>query len=141
MTPRFIRIRRWAAVFGAVGWTALIPLLSLLPPSFFATAAPLEKYSGLDKVVHAVLYAVQAGLLIAAWRSFRSGPRFLVWACAGAATAYGVLMEILQRICTDCRQFSWGDMLANAVGAAIMAGLFIGWTALLEHRHSARRAA
>ncbi len=92
----------------------------------------LGKIQGMDKIVHAVIYGIQTALLIAAWRSCRPGDR--LWLCAGAATAYGALMEVLQRTCTSCRQFSWGDMLANALGAGIVAASLAGWTAWRSSR-------
>lgn len=116
-------MRRWVFVSAAVAWTAFIPLLSLLPAYIFSGASSLGKIPGMDKIIHALLYAIQTALLIGAWRSFRSCGPDRVLACAGAAAAYGYLMEVLQRALTTSRQFSWGDMAANLLGALIAAGL------------------
>jgi VanZ family protein len=117
---------RILATAAAAGWTALIPLLSLLPPSAFAEVSWMEGVPNMDKIVHAILYGAQTLLLIGAWRSFRDGPRVRI--CIGSAliaAGYGALMEVLQRTLTHTRSFSWGDMAANAVGAALAAGFVL----------------
>jgi VanZ family protein len=109
----------------AAGWTLFIPLLSLLPPSFFSAAGRLGRFPHMDKVVHAGIYGVQTVLLIAAWRDWKriSGPR-LFWMPVLLSSLYGLLMEVLQRTLTDCRQFSWGDVAGNVLGA-LVAALFM----------------
>lgn len=121
----FAQFQRLGVLTAAAGWTVLIPLMSLLPPSFFHAVGSLGKIEGADKVVHSGIYGIHTALLIAAWphlaQSGRSS-RMMVF-CAAAASAYGLLMEILQRTLTECREFSWGDVLANIVGAVLTAAL------------------
>ncbi len=131
---RFLFIRRLASITAALAWTAIIPMLSLLPPSFFSGANKLTVIPGMDKIVHALIYGIQTALLIGAWRSIRPDDQFMIWKCAAAATAYGALMEVLQRACTTSRQFSWGDLAANAAGALLAMALVAGWTALMAAR-------
>ena len=84
----------------------------------------MGRVPGMDKMIHAVLYGVQTILLIAAWRT-RNRPigRALLINVALASGAYGLLMEVLQRVLTDCRVFSWGDVAANLAGALAAAAL------------------
>jgi VanZ family protein len=116
-------------ILAAAGWTLFIPLLSLLPPSFFKAAGSMGRVPGMDKLIHAFLYGVQTILLIAAWRT-RNRPvgRAFLMNVALASGAYGLLMEVLQRVLTDCREFSWGDVAANLAGtfaaAALMSRVF-----------------
>lgn len=127
MSFRRLAIRILAAA-AALAWTTVIPLLSLLPPSAFAEVSWMNRIPHADKIVHAFLYGVQTLLLIGAWRSFRDGPRIRI--CAGAAlmaAGYGAVMEVLQRTLTTCRSFSYGDMAANAAGAALAAGLALAF--------------
>lgn len=104
-----------------------IPLLSLLPAAFFSAASSMGRIPHMDKIVHALLYGVQAVLLILAWRA-RTGlaDRSLFVRVVLACSAYGFLMEALQRTLTDCRVFSWGDVAANAAGA-LVAACAIAW--------------
>jgi VanZ family protein len=131
---RFLSIRRLFFVLAAAAWTTIIPALSLLPACFFSGAAHMGRIPGMDKIVHALIYGIQTALLIGAWRSFRPCGPDRVLACAGAASAYGFLMEVLQRILTTSRQFSWGDMAANLLGALVVAGLSLPVSALRRVR-------
>lgn len=104
-----------------------IPLLSLLPPSFFKAAKGLDQ-PGMDKVVHACIYGLQTILLVAAWRSWKGscGRSTLLYGALTAA-AYGLFMEVLQRTLTECRTFSWGDAAANLAGALVAAAFVAAW--------------
>jgi hypothetical protein len=123
----------------AAGWTLVIPLLSLLPPCFFPSAGTLGRFPHLDKVVHAGIYGVQTLLFIAAWRDWKgiAGPR-LYWFPALLASAYGLFMELLQRLLTECRHFSWGDAGANFCGA-FMAALFMACLIVFRRRMNKHR--
>ena len=94
---------------------ALIAILSLLPAWFFP--ASVTGVAGLDKVVHAGLYGILGALVYWARAADRKGPPRARWALG--AIGYGVLMEVLQLTLSGVRRgFSWGDILANAVGVA-----------------------
>ena len=105
----------------AVLVTAGIALLSLwentqLPPSIAAD----------DKIAHGLMYMCLAvAWLVPIQVHLRKRKLLLltycaVWACV---TAYGVLMEMLQRFCTLTRTGEMADVYADAVGA--LAGLVI----------------
>jgi len=108
----------------AVVMTLLIPVLSLLPAHFFAPVpTPLPPLPGMDKLIHAMLYAaLTAAYLHALAPACRSNfSAFLV--IAAAATLYGVAMEICQSLFTDSRALDPLDALANLSGA-LAASLF-----------------
>lgn len=113
--------RRRLVLIAAAGWTLIIPLLALLPAAFFGATGDIGKIPGLDKIVHAFIYGLQAALLIMAFRTLSLFP--LRCACRLAvliASVYGLLMEVLQHLLTSARQFSWGDVLANFCGAVVV---------------------
>jgi len=66
-----------------------------------------------DKVMHFLAFAVLAGLARGAWPT---QSLLLLWTCV---TGLGLVAEVMQNL-TSHRQFSWGDGLANALGAAVM---------------------
>lgn len=105
----------------AVLVTAGIALLSLwenpqLPPSIAAD----------DKIVHGLMYMCLAVVWLVPIQVHLRKRKLLlltyctVWACV---TAYGVLMEMLQRFCTLTRTGEMADVYADAIGA--LGGLFI----------------
>ena len=72
-----------------------------------------------DKLAHGVLYAILAISMIAPLeRSARTRVLPYIYVCA-LATAYGALMEILQRFCTLTRSGEMADLYADAIGAII----------------------
>ncbi|MPT11033.1 MAG: hypothetical protein E2578_13475 [Comamonas sp.] len=89
----------------------------------------LRGFEHTDKLVHAGLHAVLAGLLCCAGlaRAHAMGLRWTAWQalavvliCAG----YGGVIELLQASVAPTRSAEWLDALANAVGASL-AVLFI----------------
>lgn len=86
-----------------------------------------------DTLFHVVGYAVFALVLAYATANWRDLPYRRAVAVLAVAIGYGVLIEIAQAT-VPYRQFSYGDMLANAAGAS----LAIGWL-LLESRIRYRR--
>ena len=84
-----------------------------------------------DKLVHAGLHAVLAGLLCCAGlaRAHAMGLRWTAWQalavvliCAG----YGGVIELLQAGVAPTRSAEWLDALANAVGASLAVLLIQG---------------
>jgi VanZ family protein len=68
-----------------------------------------------DKIEHSIAYAVLTFVALILF------PGWLGVAVAGGM-AFGVLIEILQALMGFGRQGDWRDALANAAGAAIVAG-------------------
>ncbi|MPY86648.1 MAG: teicoplanin resistance protein VanZ [Luteitalea sp.] len=101
-----------------IAWAALIFVLS--------SSSELPKIPGDsgDKYAHAIVYAVLAALTA---RALASGAwRGVTWgyACLATilATLYGVSDEIHQAFVPG-RHPSWGDVMADALGALVGAGL------------------
>jgi VanZ family protein len=103
-------LRPWPS---ALAWLALVFIVSTVPhPKGPEVDLPL----GLDKIGHALAYAVLGALAVrAVWRP---RDRFLLVAAGLAATvAYGALLEGWQHLIG--RDAELGDVIADAVGAAI----------------------
>lgn len=103
-------------------WLVFITAISTLPnpqlPDLHLISA--------DKIVHAGVYGVLAWLVLRGFaRSKNRGPSFrervLIF---GWTAGYGVLMEFVQYAFIPGRYYEYGDMLANALGAAAAAVLF-----------------
>ena len=99
--------------------------LSIMPAS--ALAETPELFPHQDKVLHALMYGGWAVLL--GWtlqRQLRNRPAAWLVGIVLMATAYGILMEVLQgSLIWIQRTCSWGDMLANLAGAVLGVGLFV----------------
>ena len=103
---------QWFGIWWLIGWAwvALVWYLSL-------TSHPVDIDFGTsfnDKIGHVMAYA---------WLMFWFGN---LYQCRHARTTYavifilmGVLLEFLQGGMTEVRQFSYGDMLADAIGVGI----------------------
>jgi VanZ family protein len=99
----------------------LIAVLSLLPVWLFPPS--LSRVPGIDKWVHVAMYGLLGALL--RWAAGPGdGPPPGRWLPV-AAVGYGLLMEFFQLVFSGgARSFSWGDAVANGVGAI----LFWFWT-------------
>jgi VanZ family protein len=111
--------------FVIVGYAALLAWLMLSPePVRRAKDFP----SGSDLVVHAGAFGAFALLLAAAWRR-PDGASTLARALAAgaAATAYGILLEVLQ-LWAPSRTFNWLDVAADFAGpAAAAVAVWLVW--------------
>jgi VanZ family protein len=94
---------RWAAVFA---YMTLIFVLSSIP----GRDMPMPGLWRMDKVVHAVAFAVLAALV------YGAVPRVSV--AVAVTTTYGVLDEVHQRF-TPNRSADPADVLADFVGACV----------------------
>ncbi len=125
-------MQRVPTTTAALLW-ALVVALALLTPSSSETALPswlpplVE--AALDKIVHGLLFFVQAALLGRALVD-RALPVVTRWTATVVATVYGGALELLQAG-IDGRGLEGADAAANALGA-------ISWLALVILR--ARRA-
>lgn len=100
-------------------WLAVITFLSLMPGKDIPHSG-LFGIPHLDKAVHAGLYAILAFLLV--W-SLHAKKRSKFITALLFCVVYGGLMEILQVTIAVNRLASWGDWLADLVGALL--GLFL----------------
>lgn len=109
----------YMAFLPAVVMTAGIAVLSLTESNHM----PSVQVS--DKIAHGLMYA----LLTAAWLApllRLSHTRVIPYiSVVFSVTAYGALMEILQRFCTLTRSGEMADLFADFIGALI--GVFLVW--------------
>lgn len=125
MTPDTHPFRRFGP---AVVTTLLIPVLSLLPAHFFKqVSAPLPPLPGMDKVIHALLYAALTAAYLHALPHARQSRLAAVLPVACLAALYGLAMEVCQKLLTATRSMDPLDALANAAGALLCALLMYAW--------------
>jgi len=104
-------IVRW---FGVLAVVAVIVHFSLItvPPG------PPEPTSFWDKQLHFVAYAAFTVALAYATVDHKDDPRRPAVLVVGVALLFGALIELCQGQLAY-RSFGWGDLLANALGAAL----------------------
>jgi VanZ family protein len=115
----------------AGAWLALVTYLSTMP----SVALPKFDLFSADKIAHLGVYAILAALLVAAWRVYRNGRLSgrATWGIIGATAAYGALMEWVQLTFFPGRMAELDDMIANAVGALLGAGV-VGWVPFFQKK-------
>ena len=104
----------WRLVLAAV--TLVILYLSLMP-------APPSEGLGWDKLNHV---AAMAAVTVIAFRVLRPVSLRAVLLAGLYALLLGALIELLQGTLTTTRSAEWSDLLADAVGVAlVMPGLYL----------------
>ena len=99
-------------------WLSVIAILSLLPGDKIPQIQ-FELFS-IDTAVHVIMYAVLAALMIIGFEKKMNPRQFrlyitLILLCS----VFGLLIEFVQGNFIYRRFFSWGDALANTIGAII----------------------
>jgi VanZ family protein len=87
-----------------------------------------------DKLVHGLMYALLAFALMRAWISVASVRVRQYVLAFMAVTAYGALIEILQRFCTLSRSGEMADLYADALGALVALILLALWQIIPRNR-------
>lgn len=100
----------------AIVMTLLIPVLSLLPAHFFTQLPGPPPLPGMDKLVHAMLYAVLTATYLYAFAPACRSKLFVVLLIIVLATLYGIAMEVCQQLFTASRAMDPLDALANLSG-------------------------
>jgi len=108
---------RWAAVAVVA---AGIVVASVSPSSGAAVRGPLGVV-GADKYLHALAFAGFA--LVLAYALARRDPTVAAVAVLVGTVAFGLAIELLQLPLAH-RSFDWLDLVADAVGATVVA---VGW--------------
>lgn len=83
-----------------------------------------------DKLAHLLMYVVFALTLMAAFVAIRRTSILVYSSVWGLITAYGALIELLQRFCTLSRSGEMADLYADALGALIGILLVFLWNHL-----------
>jgi len=115
--------------------TLLISVLSLLPAHCFKQALePLPPLPGIDKIIHALMYASLTLTYVYALPRDRRVHLPTVLRIALFVTLYGAVIEVCQKLFTTSRSMELLDISANAAGALISS--LVIYTGL---RHRANR--
>jgi len=101
-------------------WLATITVLSLIPHP----PVPELGFLAWDKFQHAFAYGVLAFLGGMSFTFGRRGSGERLLAASVVAVFIGGVMELAQGGLTTRRSADFGDLLADAVGAAVVTGLF-----------------
>ncbi len=117
--------RPWTAV---VLWAVVIEALIIWPSP--PAVPPSLDIVGLDKIVHAALFGVQAAL---AARALRTDARPW-WPAFVGVVVFGAFTEFEQSF-IPTRSMEMGDFLADAVGAAVGLALFAVWAPRRRELH------
>jgi VanZ family protein len=112
--PRTRRRRRGVAAWALnLGYAGVIASLALLPASV--------QVGNRDWLFHALGFGLQTALLTKLTRRWWP-PLTAVGGAAAGALLYGTLIELLQ-IAVPSRRFEVRDLLANAIGVAVIAAM------------------
>lgn len=122
--------KSYMAFLPAVLLTVGIAIISLweapqLPPPVLSLG---------DKVLHGLMYTLLAvSWAIPVTKSQMSNIKYQILSCIAvclSVTAYGGVMELLQRYCTVTRSGEWLDLLADFIGAAVGVTIVVVITSL-----------
>jgi VanZ family protein len=98
-------------------------LLALLVVSVVPSTGP-ETGLPIDKAEHFAAYGLASVLFV---RHFsRKLKKNVLWCSVCAASAYGLLMEVVQYF-VPYRKFSYADAVANTTGAILIGGAWWLW--------------
>jgi VanZ family protein len=112
-------------------WTGLIFLLLTIQTGSLESV-PRMPIPHLDKGVHALLFGIYTWLLL----EWINADRFRgIWAIVLLSAGYGTGMEFYQEYFTT-REFEWGDVVADSLGAAVPAFWF--WIKKSPYGHRGR---
>lgn len=130
---------RYARYWQLAGFTVLLLVLAaaLMPALWFLRDAPDPGLFALDKWLHGITF-----VFLTVWFSGQYR-RQAYWRLAAGMLAFGLLIEICQRIATTGRSAEIVDLVADSIGIAI--GLVVaqagagGWSLRVEEWIHARQ--
>lgn len=99
-----------------------IAVLSLIEQPTVVTPIPVN-----DKLAHGLMYAALAVTLLVPLFRLPVNHYKSIFLTVFATTAYGLLMEALQRYCTLTRSGNMADLMADLVGALIGVTIVLVW--------------
>lgn len=105
--------KKWPALL----WSVIIFILLAMPSSGLESKT-LIKVPGLDKLIHFTLFAVYSWL----WMRYKAAQNRIsktnLFTIVISGCVFGILMEFVQLHPFVNRDFEWGDMMADGLGAA-----------------------
>lgn len=113
------------AVGFAIGWAGMI-LFATIASTSTLTSLSLQSLFAYDKAIHALLFGVQTWLLAKAYLLYTHRSHLtVIWVSALAASAYGMLTEVLQGQLTTTRTFDYADWIADTFGCIVAAMILL----------------
>lgn len=104
----------------AIIWALLILFACGAQPGTLAQLK-LEDLFGYDKPIHALLFGVQAWLLIKANLQYSTqNPKKIIITWCLLSALFGALIELMQKFIFTGRSYDYFDMIANALGCLIV---------------------
>jgi VanZ family protein len=118
----------------AFAWALFILVACGAPPRTFEELK-LEDILGYDKPIHAILFGVQAILLVRVLNKHNTSIRQAIVRACYLSAGYGVLIEVLQKFYFEGRSYDYYDMMANALGC-LLVWIFYTRKAALKNQDS-----
>jgi len=104
----------------AIAWALLILFACGAQPGTLAQLK-LEDLFGYDKPIHALLFGVQAWLLIKANLQYTTqNPKKVIVMWCAVSASYGDFIELMQIFFFTGRSYDYFDMIANTLGCLIV---------------------
>ncbi|MBP9690351.1 MAG: VanZ family protein [Bacteroidia bacterium] len=104
----------------AIAWAMLILFACGASPGTLSELK-LEDLFGYDKPIHALLFGLQAWLLIQAnFKHSKTSKHTIIVLWCSVSAVFGALIELMQKFIFTGRSYDYFDMLANALGCLIV---------------------
>lgn len=110
----FDRIYNYCGVFSAL-WFVFIFILCATPGQYIPSASWMQLLS-LDKLIHAGVFFILSGLLLAVAVKFYAGREVIIMLFVMGCVLYGALLEVMQAKFFSNRSADWYDVVANTFG-------------------------
>ncbi len=115
--------RNVAGFLPAILWAVLVAILSLISVSLVPNLS-WRGIIGLDKLAHAGCYCILELLVLWGFLSLHRQYRYVGLLTVVSCSAFGIILEILQRWMHLGRQFEYADMVANVTGVFLAYCIF-----------------
>jgi VanZ family protein len=110
----------------AIIWLTILTVLLTLPGSALPQETWINSITGIDKMIHIVLFAgltfLWSGSLIKIKKISLPMQQLFVWVALGSSV-YGIIMEYVQKYFIPNRSFDLLDIIADTIGS--IAGLVL----------------
>ncbi|HOG19003.1 MAG TPA: VanZ family protein [Salinivirgaceae bacterium] len=105
-------------------WLGVVTFLSLMNPTY----NEVSHFSNSDKIVHFLMYGIMATFFLSRLQLEKSISQSVIFLIAIVATiVFGGLMELAQEFLTTTCHASFGDFIANVIGAMVAAMVYKRW--------------
>ena len=125
------RIYKYCGVFSAL-WFVFIFILCATPGQYIPSASWMQLLS-LDKLIHAGVFFILSGLMLAVAVKFYDGRPVINMLLVSGCVLYGALLEVMQAKFFSNRSADWYDVVTNTFGC-LMALLLLKKLRLFKSR-------